>query len=104
MGAEKQNDYGTLTPLEVLQNAWLKSRKRKKAIFVRVCMCCTLPDLEGSMRAMGCLLSYLAATMTLLRSRILILQLSYGLEVTRVSRLHEQDANVSLVTSPIEVH
>jgi hypothetical protein len=30
MGAEKQNDYGTLTPLEVAQNCMVQEQKKEK--------------------------------------------------------------------------
>ncbi len=41
---------------------------------------CTPPDSVGHMGAMGCFVSYLATTMTLPRSPILIPQLSYKIK------------------------
>jgi hypothetical protein len=55
----------------------VRSRVKKKKEVIRIILYdCTPPDSEGHLGAIGCL-SYLAATMTLLKSPILIPQLSY---------------------------
>jgi hypothetical protein len=70
-----------IIPLRFLQKCMVVEQKKEEKRNVDInSYDCTPPDSVGYMGAMGCFVSYLATTMTLPRSPILIPQLSYKIK------------------------